>query len=230
MPAMQCVIPAAGKGTRMRPLTEMLPKPLVRVCGVPILTHVLEALPSEVDEVVLVVKYRKDDLRAQYGNEYAGTRIVYVEQGEPDGTGGALLSAQDVLDDRFMVILADDLHGPDALRALIREDLAVLAARVDDPRHFGVIVQSESGVLVEIKEKPEDPSSNLVNTGAMMLDRRIFACVTPMVGGEVRLTDMLTLLAERAPVQVVEQSAWCPVGRPEDISLAEAYLAKRSGH
>ncbi|MBP9750034.1 MAG: NTP transferase domain-containing protein [Candidatus Pacebacteria bacterium] len=224
---MQCVIPAAGKGTRMRPLTETLPKPLVRVGGVPILTHVLEALPPEVDEVVLVVKYRKDDLRAQYGNEYAGTRIVYVEQGEPDGTGGALLAAQDVLDDRFMVILADDLHGPDALRTLLREELAVLAARVDDPRHFGVIVQSESGVLLKIEEKPEHPSSHLVNTGAMVLDRRIFECITPVVGGEVRLTDMLTLLSDRTPVRVIEQPRWCPVGCPEDIPRAEAYLASR---
>ncbi len=211
---------------RMRPLTDTLPKPLVRVCGVPLLTHILRALPSEVDEVVLVVKYLKDTIRTEYGECHAGRRMVYVEQGEPDGTGGALLAARSVLQERFMVILADDLHGREGLRALMCEELAVLAAHRDDPRPFGVIVRSDRGELVEIVEKPTHPATHLVNTGAMVLDMRIFEHAASVIDGEVRLTDMLTLLAHTTPVRVVEQPAWCPVGRPEDIPVAEAWLAR----
>lgn len=222
--AMQCVILAAGKGTRMRPLTDTLPKPLVPVCGVPLLEHILRALPDEVDEVVLVVKYRKEAIRAYCKEVCAGRRIVYVEQGEPDGTGGALIAARGVLRERFMVLLADDLHGREGLGALAHETCALLAAQVEDPRPFGVIVRTDAGMLAQIIEKPEHPVSHLVNTGAMLLDARIFEHTAPAIGGEVRLTDMLTLLAHRVPVRVVTQSAWCPVGRPSDIPRAEAFL------
>jgi len=67
---MQCVIICAGKGTRMRPLTEHTPKPLLEVCGKPILQHVVEALPEEIDELVLVVGYLQEQIRSYCGDEY----------------------------------------------------------------------------------------------------------------------------------------------------------------
>jgi UDP-N-acetylglucosamine diphosphorylase / glucose-1-phosphate thymidylyltransferase / UDP-N-acetylgalactosamine diphosphorylase / glucosamine-1-phosphate N-acetyltransferase / galactosamine-1-phosphate N-acetyltransferase len=222
---MQCVILAAGKGTRMQPLTFDRPKPLVSVAGRPLLTHILDALPAEVDSYVFVVKYLSDQMREYFGAEYRGHPITYVEQGTPDGTGGAIYSARPVLEERFMVMLADDLHGKGALEALVREPLAILGALSDEPQHFGVLTVSPFDTLVDIEEKPEHPKSNLINTGAMVLDQRIFAYPAPEVHGEVRLTDMATALAKDAPIRVVTQPLWCPVGRPEDIAKGEEFLS-----
>ena len=87
---MQCVILAAGEGVRMRPLTNDRPKPLVPIAGRPLLAHILDALPSEVDELVLVVKYRQQQIRDFVGTSYNGTPVTYVEQGDQYGTGGAV--------------------------------------------------------------------------------------------------------------------------------------------
>ena len=208
----------------MRPLTDTIPKPLVPIAGRPLLARIIDALPDTIDELVLVVKYRGGDLRAHFGQAYQGRSITYVEQTTPDGTGGALLAARPHLASRFMVMNADDLHGRDALRALLTHDLALLGAIVDDPRPFGVLALTKEGTLAGIEEKPEHPASNLVNTGTMVLDQSIFSYTSPEVQGEVRLTDMVMALAQDIPVRIITQPRWCPVGRPEDILKAERFL------
>ena len=91
---MQCVILAAGKGTRMRPLTEHTPKPLIKVCGKPILQHIVEALPAEIDELILVVGYLEEQIRTFCGAEFCGRKVKYVTQGNSaGGTGDALRCA-----------------------------------------------------------------------------------------------------------------------------------------
>ena len=75
---MQCVILAAGKGERMRPLTNDRPKPLVLVLGRPLLEHIIEALPAAIDEIILVVGYRGEQIQKHFGTEYGGRRVHYV--------------------------------------------------------------------------------------------------------------------------------------------------------
>jgi bifunctional UDP-N-acetylglucosamine pyrophosphorylase/glucosamine-1-phosphate N-acetyltransferase len=199
---------------------------LVEVAGKPILTHILDVLPSGIDSLVFVVHYLAEQIREYYGDTYRGIPITYVDHASLNGTGGALLAARPVLEDRFMVMLADDLHGTGALQALAEEPLAILGALSDEPQHFGVLTVSSDDTLVDIEEKPEYPKSNLINTGAMVLDQRIFAYDAPAVGGEVRLTDMATSLAKDVPVRVVTQPLWCPIGRPQDIARGEVFLER----
>jgi UDP-N-acetylglucosamine diphosphorylase / glucose-1-phosphate thymidylyltransferase / UDP-N-acetylgalactosamine diphosphorylase / glucosamine-1-phosphate N-acetyltransferase / galactosamine-1-phosphate N-acetyltransferase len=224
---MQCIILAAGKGTRMRPLTLERPKPLIEVGGRPLLTHIIDVLPSEVDSLVLVVEYLKEQIEEYVGAEYQGMPVTYVEQSAQKGTGGALRTAQPVLHDRFMVMLADDLHGKQALKEMAAAPLAILGAVSAEPEHYGVLTISPEHTLVDIEEKPQHPKSNLINTGAMVLDHRVFTYNTPAVEGEVRLTDMVTALAKDVPVTVVAQPLWCPVGRLEDIPVGEQFLREQ---
>ncbi|USN87569.1 MAG: NTP transferase domain-containing protein [Candidatus Nomurabacteria bacterium] len=223
---MQCVILAAGKGTRMRPLTEQTPKPLIEVCGKPLLQHIVEALPDEVDEIILVVNYLEEQIRRHCGLHYCGKLVQYVHQENAvGGTGEALLAAAPLIEGRFMFMYADDIHGSYALKAAVTYPYAMLSVQHDEPQHFGVLDLNSDGTLKAIHEKPAEPTSNLINIGGMVLDKKIFKYdVARSANGELYVTDMVTAFAQDYPVMVVEQSLWLPLGKPEDILAAEKML------
>jgi UDP-N-acetylglucosamine diphosphorylase / glucose-1-phosphate thymidylyltransferase / UDP-N-acetylgalactosamine diphosphorylase / glucosamine-1-phosphate N-acetyltransferase / galactosamine-1-phosphate N-acetyltransferase len=226
---MQCIILAAGKGTRMRPLTETCPKPLIKVAGKPILEHVIDALPSEIDEVVIVVNYLKEQIMEWGGDSYNGRRILYRAQGNPaGGTGDALLCARDVLRGKFLFMYGDDIHGSEALRRAVKEEHAILATHSPVPERYGVLVPNEDGTLKEILEKPKNPPSNLINIGGFVINDSIFSYHVPLsTSGELYVTDMLTEYAKENPIKIIMQDLWLPIGYPQDIPLAEAILQAR---
>lgn len=223
---MQAVILAAGEGTRMRPLTLERPKPLILIASRPILEHIIGALPEEVDEIILVIGYKGDMIKKHFGDSYKGRRIKYVHQWMPAGTAHALSMAEPLLkDERFFLLNADDLHGAKAFEAMLAYPLALLAATHPEPSKFGVIELNADHTLASITEKPETPTGNLISTGAMMLDKRIFQYETVRhESGEYYMTYPLGLFAREHPIMVVEQDLWIPVGCPGDIKTAEQKL------
>ncbi len=225
---MQCVILAAGKGTRMRPLTDTIPKPLIPVAGKPILDHIVDALPPAVDEIVLIIGYRGEQIIAHCGDFYKGKKVVYrTQKNFAGGTGDALIKAIDVLKGKFLFMYGDDIHGGEALKRATECDHAILATRSETPERYGVIVCNGDGTLKEIEEKPEHPTTNLINIGGFVINDSIFGYEVPVsASGELYVTDMLTKYAEVNPVQVIVQDAWFPIGYPEDIPKAEASLGK----
>lgn len=224
---MQCVLICAGKGTRMRPLTETLAKPLIKVCGKAILDHIVEALPSEIDELILVVGYRQEQIREHCGDTFHGRSVKYVEQENyAGGTGDALLQAKPLVRKKFMFMYADDIHGATALKAAAKEDSAMLVMTSDTPERFGVIMKNEDGTLKEIIEKPENPPSNLVNISGFVLQPEVFDYEVPVSEehNELLATDIITAYAVDHPVQLIEQDLWLPIGYPEHIEAAEKVL------
>ena len=226
---MQCVILAAGKGTRMRPLTETTPKPLIPVCGKPILDYVIEALPAEVTEVILVTNYLEEQIKEYYGTEWNGRSIKYVTQDNPSGgTGAALMCAKDLVTEKFLFMYADDVHGASALEAVCQEEHAVLAMPTDEPEHFGILVLNDDGTLKEIVEKParEAAPSNLANIGGWVMQPEIFSyeVAADEESGEVYVTDMLTAYAAEYAVKVIEQDVWIPIGNHDQLRQAEEIL------
>lgn len=223
---MQCVILCAGKGIRMRPLTDTCPKPLIHVAGKPILQHIVEALPEEVDELVLIVGYLKEQIIAYCGNEHEGKRVVYREQeNHAGGTGDALMCARDVLTGKFLFMYGDDIHGSTTLARAVQYDYAILGTYSDTPERYGVLIPNEDGTLKAILEKPKNPPSNLINIGGFVIDESIFAYAVPKSDtGELYVTDMLTQFAQDHPVHILEQELWIPVGYPEDVKKAETIL------
>lgn len=222
---MQAVIMAAGEGKRMRPLTLERPKPLIEVAGKPILEHVLDALPAEIDEVIIVIGYKGAMIKERFGDSYKGRPLRYVHQWMPAGTAHALSLARPFLTGKFLMLNADDILGPEALAEAITHPLAILVATHTEPEKMGVIAVKEDGTLDHIEEKPEKPKSNLVNTGTMVLDERLFSYEAPRhISGEYYMTDPMSALAKEHPVMVIEQPLWIPVGYPEDIPKAEAKL------
>jgi bifunctional UDP-N-acetylglucosamine pyrophosphorylase/glucosamine-1-phosphate N-acetyltransferase len=210
----------------MRPLTDTIPKPLIPVCGKPILQHIVESLPTVIDELVLVVGYKKEQIEAFCGEEFLGKKVTYLTQDNfAGGTGDALMRAKDSVTGKFLFMFADDIHGKEALAEIVAREDAILGAHSETPEHFGVFVLNDDRTLKAIIEKPENPPSNIINTGAFVASTDIFKYVVPVSSsGENYATDMLTEYAKEHVMHVVMQSQWIPIGYPENIAQAEAII------
>ncbi len=223
---MQCVILAAGNGKRLRPLTEDKPKQLVTVKGKPLIDYIVGALPSAIDELIIVVGYRGDMIRQYCGNEFYGKRVTYVEQPKAEGTARALWLCKDLLKGRFLFMFGDDIHGREDLARATSYTRALLVASVSNPEKFGIVVRNPDGTLGLMIEKPEHAPSNCASTGAMVLDEHIFEFEpqTPL-NDEYYLTEVIERYAKKYPIAVVEQQLWIPIGYPDDITKAETLLS-----
>ncbi len=225
---MKAVIFAAGEGKRLHPLTLERPKPLVEVLGKPLIQYTWEVLPAVIDEVIVVIGYKKEMMRAFLGDEFMGKKVTYVEQLEPLGTAHALKLCKPHLEneEKFLLMYADDIHGKEGVAKLVEYDMALLVSFVDDPRSFGVVVPNENGTIKNIEEKPEHPKSNLAVTGVYVLNPGIFDHeVSHTHKGEYYLTDMIERYIHSNPMQIVESDLWLPVGYPHDIKRAEEILS-----
>lgn len=228
---MQCVILAAGKGTRLRPLTENNPKPLVKVAGRPLLDHIASAVPSAVTEFIIVTGYLGEQIREHCGEEYFGRPVTYVEQKEQKGTGHALWLCKDLIKGRFLYMFADDIHGRDDIANACSYTRSMLVLRTETPERFGIAVRHPDGTLAEFVEKPETPPSNLASTGIFVLDKDIFNYeLKTKTKGELYHTDVIREYARDYPIAVVEQQLWLPVGYPEDVERADKFLKAKIAH
>lgn len=228
---MQAVIMAAGLGTRLRPHTLTTPKPMLPVAGRPILEWTIDGLPSEIDEVILVVSYLKERVTGHFGAGWHGRKMTYVEQVTLDGTGGALRACEPLLRDRFAVLNGDDLYATEDIRAALANGLAVAAQETGPQDRFGLLATDADGRLVDIVEATAgSPKSGLVNVGLYALDRRFFDF--PLVpiknGSEFGLPQTIAAMAKEHPVAVVKTSFWLPIGYPADLERATAALAGRA--
>jgi len=222
---MQCVILAAGKGARLQPLTNEVPKPLVKVCGKPLLDHIAGALPSAIKELIIVIGYRGDMIKDYCGETFHGRPVTYVEQTEINGPAKALWLTKDLIRGRFLFMFADDIHGKDDLARAVSFSRSILATTSDTPERFGVIVRNPDGTISDMEEKPAAPASNLVATGPMVLDKNIFAFSPEApINNEYFMPEIIMRYKENYPIAVVEQNLWLAIGYPEDIKRAEDRL------
>ena len=226
--AVKAVVPAAGEGTRLRPLTADRPKGLVEVAGRPLLTHVFEALaPLDPAELVVVVGYRGEQIREHYGDAFEGTPITYVRQAERRGLGHAVLQAAPHVDGDFVVMNGDNVCRANLGDLLARHretgaDATLLVERVPEERAAsGGVLDVADGEVVGLVEKPADPPSRLIPRGVFALSPAVLrACraVDPGHTGEMELTAAIDLLVRRGRrVETVELSGWCVnVNEPAD--------------
>ncbi len=228
---MIAVIPCAGEGVRMRPLTLTKPKQLLEVGGKPILVHIFENLPDEINEVVLVVNYLKEQIQDYFGEEFLGKRIRYVEQSNKSGTAGALWLCRELLgNERFLMLCGDDILDKESIDKCLRHKLSILVKEVEDPRRFGVVVADEKGRVLELVEKPEIPPSNFASTGVKVLDLRIFDYPAQQhSNGEFYITNSLARLAKDHDVFVEHAKMWLSVATPEDLRRIDENLKALAG-
>ncbi|MEF8779748.1 MAG: UTP--glucose-1-phosphate uridylyltransferase AglF [Haloferacaceae archaeon] len=234
---MKAVVLAAGKGTRLRPLTDDKPKGMVEVDGKPLLTHCFEQLASlDADEFVAVVGYRKEDIISHYGDEFQGIPITYTHQREQKGLAHALLTAEEHVDDDFMLMLGDNIFRANLGDVVSRQreeraDAAFLVEEVpyEEASRYGVCDTNKYGEITNVVEKPENPPTNLVMTGFYTFTPAIFhAChlVQPSNRGELEISEAIDLLIESGrTIDAIRMDGWrVDVGYPEDREEAERLL------
>ena len=225
---MQCVILAAGKGTRLRPLTENCPKPLVEVGGKTLLDHIVGALPSSVDELIIVTGYLGYMIEEHCGKEFHGRKVTYIKQEEQNGTAPALWLCKDLIKGRFLFLFADDIHGADDLARATSFSRAMLVASVPNPEKFGIVVRKPDGTVDLMIEKPDNAPSNCASTGAMVLEQNIFDFEPQKeVKGEFYLTEVIERYAKEYPIAVVEENTWIPIANIADVEKANKILASK---
>ncbi len=222
---MQAIILAAGKGTRLQPLTLRTPKPLIVVAGKTILERNLDALPQQIDEVIIVVNYLKEIIKERIGDSWSGLPIKYVEQTELNGSAGAVQACRSVLKPgSFLVLNGDDIYDRKSLESLVDKKLAMLTIEIKNPEVVATCKLNSKGELADVVEagKAGHQPPFLGNCGAYTLDERFFD--EPMVkipNGEYGLPQTLVAVAKKGQaVAVPIASQWVPVGDPKQLKKA----------
>ena len=226
---MKAVVMAAGKGVRMLPLTEKVPKVLVEVNGKPFLYYVLTNLKKAgFDEIALIVGYKKEQFKP-FLKKY-GFKAELIEQKEQLGTGHAVMRAEKFAGSgNFVVLGGDNLWSAEDMKAMHQDDMFCYIAgiTVKNPEKYGVLITKDDN-LAEIKEKPKEHAGNLVNTGLYKFSYEIFEAlkrIDPSPRGEYELTDAITLLAKQGKAKVAKvNDYWLDLGCKEDIPKAEKLL------
>jgi mannose-1-phosphate guanylyltransferase len=184
---MQALILAGGEGTRLRPLTYTVPKPVLPLAGRPHVAYVIDWLVRHgVDDVVVSCGHLAEGMRRAVAELEPGVEIRYAEEPDARGTAGAIRFAEDMLGDRFLVLNGDVLCDLD-LTALIEQHqrtgarATIALYPVADPTGYGLIHRHEDGEITEFLEKPspEQIDTDEINAGAYLLERSVLDYIPP---------------------------------------------------
>ncbi len=181
---MKAVVMAGGEGSRLRPLTSSLPKPLAPVANKPVMHHIVDLLRRHgVTEVVATLHYLADEIENYFGDgSEHGISMAYVVEDTPLGTAGAVKLAEPLLgDERFLIVSGDALTDIDLSELLAFHEsrgaaVTIALQRVPNPLEFGVVVTDEHGRITRFLEKPSwgEIFSDTINTGIYVLEPEIF--------------------------------------------------------
>ncbi|PSP65248.1 glucose-1-phosphate thymidylyltransferase [Halobacteriales archaeon QH_8_67_36] len=222
---MQAVVLAAGEGTRMRPLTENTPKPMLPVADRPLVAHTADtAIEAGAEELIFVVGYEADAVRKFFGDSYGGVPIEFAIQEEQLGTADAVDAASEYLDGPFAVLNGDNLYDEASLSELFDAAPSIAAYSVPDPSNYGVLSTAGDRVTA-IVEKPADPPTGLANAGAYVFpaEARDWLDVEMSERGEREITDVVMQVIEASDVTAVEVDRWLDVGRPWELLEANEW-------
>jgi mannose-1-phosphate guanylyltransferase len=221
---MQALILAGGEGTRLRPLTSTMPKPVVPLVDRPFICYMLEWLRGHgITEAILSCGFMADGVRAVLGDGSSlGVRLRYLEEPRPLGTGGALKFAEELLEERFFMLNGDvltDIDLGEQLRQHERTGARVTLAliEVDDPSAYGLVRRRPDLAVMEFVEKPssDEIDSRLVNAGAYIIEREVLGEMAP-AGSRISIErDLFPALVDRGLFGYRASGYWLDIGTPE---------------
>jgi glucose-1-phosphate thymidylyltransferase len=233
------IVPLAGKGTRLLPLTKRVPKPLVRVAGRPVMDYVMDTLAAgglEVEELIVITGHLREQVEAYVRTRY-GIPARFVEQPTLDGTAGAINLARPYVEGPLLIVFVDTLFDADlSLARSADADAIIWVKEVEDYQRFGVVVTDAAGYMTRIVEKPDRPVSRLANIGLYFVRdwRTLYDGIAhtlaraPGKGGEYYLTDAFQYMVDQgcrlltAPV-----AGWYDCGTVPALLATNRHLLER---
>lgn len=224
---LKAVILAGGQGTRLRPITENIPKPMVSVLGRPMMEHIVRHLAAQgFTDLLATLHYRPRVIRDHFGDgSDFGVSLRYTLETKPLGTAGSVKLGAEFLDETFLVVAGDALTDVDlgafwefhkAKNALV----SICLKRVCDPGEFGVVVADEQGYVQRFLEKPgvSQVCSDTVNTGIYLIEPEVLAHVPPDAPSDFAGDLFPKLLAQKAPLcAYVAEGYWNDIGTLEQL-------------
>lgn len=225
---MKAIILASGKGTRMAPLTDTIPKPMLTVADKNLIEWKLEALPEGIDEIIMIVSYLKEVIQGYFGTSWRGIPISYVIQEPINGTGGGVALCEQYVDEKVLIVSGDDIYAKEDLQNLTQYNYAIL---VHDEGEAGLKkkgqVVERGGLFVGINEGDIQTGipSSLINAGAYVISSEYFDYPLVKVSEtEYGFPQTLVQVAKDIPIHVVHATQWIQITAPEDLKKAEAVL------
>jgi glucose-1-phosphate thymidylyltransferase len=238
----KCLIPAAGKGTRMRPLTHTLPKAMLPVAGKPSIYHIIDrAAKAGVEDFVIITGYLRELMESEILAAYPKLKIQFVEQKEQLGLGHAIYMARDkfAADDSMLLIYGDTLFEGDIETMMKSASPVIGVFEVPDPKRFGVIEKGEGQTITNLVEKPEKFVSNLAIPGVNYFPRsaELFAALEHIVSNNIRTkneyqaTDAFQYMLKEKKTVFIWQilTAWDDAGTLEAILDTNKIILSRRG-
>ena len=232
---MEAVILAGGYGTRLRPLTYSIPKPLVPIANKPMVMHLIDSLPRDVDRVILAVSYKRDMIEGYFGkNPVDGRKIILVEEETPLGTGGAIKNVEKEISGDFLAFNGDVISSvnPSVLIEEMkkrRAEAVISLWEVEDPGHYGV-VEIENERIKRFVEKPppgKEPS-RLISAGAYALSYDILDLIPS--GRAVSLErEIWPIVVEKGMYGVQFKGYWTDAGTRERVLEANRLVLTGMG-
>ncbi len=213
------VILAAGRGSRLWPITEDIPKAMVRILKKPLLEWIIEGVLPHAKKIVVVVGYKRGVVENYFSlKPYAG-KLVFCEQKEQAGTAHALACAEGEVSDWFVTLNGDNFFHPrvfDEIAENSRFQKAFsIVKRVQDVHEYGVVLE-KNGVIAEIIEKPVEQGSGLINTNTFFLPKKFFEYLRRLPRserGEYELTAAINEFVKSESVRLIEfDGYWNDVG------------------
>ena len=232
----KAILLVGGKGTRLQPLTNTVPKPMIRIAGKPVTEHqIIKARDAGITEIVLATSYLAEVFKPYFGDGSAyGVKLTYAVEESPLGTGGAIAYAAghfDLRDDESLFIFNGDvLSGHDLLaQAEVHQskgaDVTLHLTTVADARAYGCVPIDQSGRVSEFLEKMENPKANTINAGCYIFSARAISSIPLGAVVSVERETFPTLLSSGHPIYGFEDSRyWIDMGTPQAMIKASSDL------
>lgn len=236
MKVRQAVVMVGGKGTRLMPLTETKPKPILSVVDKPCIWYLVRSLArAGIEEVILACGYKPGAMEELGDGSDLGIKIRYSYEDEPMGTAGAMKLLEDQLDDVFVASNGDVFADIDVAEEIRMHqetgaDITIALTPVENPCEFGIARVDDQGRISEFKEKPkpEEVFSNLINAGVYVMRKDVLSRVPPGKFFDFSKDLVPIIMSEGGRIQGYNLSGiWMDVGRPHDLLGANLAIAAR---
>lgn len=236
---MKAIIPVAGIGSRLRPVTHTQPKALVPVAGKPILSHIVDSLiEAGVKEFIFVIGYLGDKVQTYVCDKYADYHIHFAVQAYKEGIGHAIWTAKDLVNehDEVLIVLGDTIFDVDLKMVMNAPYSCIGVKKVDDPREFGVAEVNEEGFIDKVVEKPLIPKSNLAMVGIYKIreGKALMAVLDENIKNDKRtyqefqLTDgLMRMIESGVKMKTFTVEDWYDCGKKDVLLSTNAMLLAR---